>query len=436
MSDLTVALIGAGQRGLEVFAPRLADRGARLVAVADPDPARRRRAAAEYGLDPGACFPDADALLAQPRLADAAVIATPDRLHDAPAQRALDRGYHLLLEKPVATDEAGLSALADAARRAADEHGATVTVAHVLRYTAFFRRLRELVTGGTLGDLVGIEHAEDIAHWHFAHSYVRGNWRRQDQASPMLLAKACHDLDLLRWLAGGPCTRLASYADRVHFRAERAPPGAPPRCTDGCPAEETCPFSAPRFYRRRLAETGRAWPVSVLVDDPTPASLDAALEGGPYGVCVYRADNDVADHQVVALEFASGVRATLTVSAFTAENTRRLRLLGTRAEVRAEMLSGRIEVLDFLTGERRAHSVPAGVDSHGGGDDGLVEDFLARLRARKQGRDPGDAPTALAESLESHRMAFAAEAARRAGVGVDPSEAARRAGGDVDPSEA
>jgi predicted dehydrogenase len=319
-----------------------------------------------------------------------------------------------------------------------------VTVAHVLRHTAFFTLLKRLLDEGRIGQVVTIAHAEHIGYWHFAHSFVRGNWRNDAGSSPMILAKACHDLDLLRWLAGDRCTAVASFGGLHEFRPEQAPPGALERCWDGerrCPAAAGCPFDAVRLYvDRTAAVTG--WPVSVITDDPSPAGRMAALASGPYGRCVYRCDNDVVDHQVTALEFANGVRATLTVNGLTADNTRTITVNGTRGEIRGRLDTGEIEIRRFLPDAERstllhppdawdrdalgraamrdderelmnATAVPIH-DGHGGGDDGLLSDLVARLRARRDGTAGTEpSPTSLSTSIESHLMAFAAEESRR-----------------------
>ncbi len=408
---VTLALIGAGNRGADVYGRYVLEHpeAARIVAVAEPDPARRARLAAQHGIPPARCFADWRELLAGERLADGLIIATPDRAHVLPALKALALGYAILLEKPIAPTPAALEALARAARR----HAGRVTVAHVLRYTAFFRTIKRLLDEGRIGRLVTMQHTENIGYWHFAHAYVRGNWRSEAAASFMLLAKACHDLDLLRWFAQSPCRRVSAFGGRVQFTRAHAPPGAPPRCTDGCPVERTCPYSAIRIYLERFG--GRAeWPNTVLTPNPTPQSVRRALERGPYGRCVYRMDNDVAEHQVVALEFANGVCATLTVCAFTEANTRTVHLMGTHGEVRGHMGRGEIEVLEFTRGARQVLTVPA-QGRHAGGDEGVMADFLGRLRRLKAGEAVPEAPTALEASLESHRMAFAAETARREG---------------------
>lgn len=408
---------------------------ARVVAVAEPIAQRRDAFAAEHGLEPSDAVAGWHELLARERAADVVIVATPDREHVGPTLAALECGIDVILEKPIAPTAAEVHAVAAAAERS----GRAVIVAHVLRYTTFFSTLKALLEAGRIGRLVTITHAEHIGYWHFAHSFVRGNWRREADSSPMILAKACHDLDLLRWLAGDRCTSLASYGGLSEFRADRAPAGAVARCWDGaarCPVAAACPFDAVRFYVDRAAGV-TGWPVSVITDDPSPESRLRALATGPYGRCVYHSDNDMADHQVTALEFANGVRATLTVSGLTADNTRTITLNGTRGEIRGRLDTGEIEVRSFLpSGEMAALSGPwdhdefgrssmprdgrevlhvsAATDGHGGGDDAMLGGVIAGLRAARDGTaDRSVARTSLAASVESHEMAFAAEVSRR-----------------------
>jgi len=410
-----------------------------VVALAEPDAARRGGMATDHALGPEDRFAGWPELLdASDRIRpDAVVIATPDREHAAPAIAALRRNLHVLLEKPIAPTAAEVRAVGEAATRSRG----SVTVAHVLRYTPFFTAVRRALDDGWIGDLVTITHAEHIGYWHFAHSYVRGNWRSERIASPMILAKACHDLDLLRWFAGDRCTAVASFGGLRHFRPSEAPTDALDRCWDGdrrCPAAASCPFDAVRLYVERTAAV-TDWPVSVVTDDPSPAGRMAALATGPYGRCVYRCDNDVADHQVTALEFGNGVRATLTVSGLTPDNTRKIVLGGTRGELRGRLDTGSIEIRRFLPNgpsvpddlpwDRDEHgrnamrdderitltatAVPL-YDGHGGGDDGLMTDLVARLHALRDGgaEAMAEARTGLAASIDSHVMAFAAETSR------------------------
>ena len=405
------------------------------MAVADPVRARRDAMAAEHGIAPDEAAADWRRLLAGASRPDAVVVATPDREHAAPAIEALRRNLDVVLEKPIAPTAEEIRAVG----RAAAASAGGVTVAHVLRYTPFFAAVKRALDEGWIGELVTIEHAERIGYWHFAHSFVRGSWRRESEASPMILAKACHDLDLVRWLAGDRCTAVASFGGLHHFRPAQAPAGALDRCADGarrCPAAPECPFDAVRLYVERTAGVD-GWPVSVITDDPSREGRMRALADGPYGRCVYRSDNDVADHQVVALEFANGVHATLTVNGLTADNTRHVRLHGTLGELRGRLDTGEIEVRRHLPGaeaspgswdrdELGRHAMrgdqrmvltaaPARLDGHGGGDDAMLADVIGRLRARRDGLVGAEdtARTSLAASIESHVMAFAAEQSRR-----------------------
>jgi predicted dehydrogenase len=452
-APVRLAVLGAGGRGAGAYGRwiRAHPDRARIVAVAEPDRARLDALAGTTA----ARYPDWRGLVADlGRLRpDAVVVALPDALHVAAAAAVADAGLPMLLEKPAAPTLAGLTDLARVVRRT----DARIAVGHVLRFAPFWRAVRAVVAAGTLGDLATIEVRENIGFWHFAHSFVRGNWRSAAASSPMVLAKTCHDLDLIRWLAGSAPRTVASEGSLLHFRPENAPDGAPARCTDGCPAAAGCPFYAPRYYVDALRDvTGH--PVTMLGDDLSPAGRLAALRRGPYGRCVYRSDNDVADHQQTLLRFGSGLTATLTASAFTGENTRHLAITGTRGQLHGHMESGEIRVDLFSpsgrlpdallgpaaphvelvasgTGGPLGHAIhtlvarpvreagpgagavpdggPGGRAGHAGGDDGLMDAFC---RAVVDGT-VGSGELSFATALDSHLMAFAAEESR-GGAGV------------------
>jgi predicted dehydrogenase len=410
----TFALIGCGNRGADAYGAWLArnpSRG-RVVAVADRDPVRRARAGDAHGVPDARRFADGMALLAASDaagtpLADAVVLATPDRDHADLAVAALAQGYHLLLEKPIATSPADVDRVAAAAEVATG----TVAVAHVLRHAPLMQGVARVLREGRLGQLVHLLHEERIGAWHFAHSYVRGNWHREASSSPMLLAKACHDLDLLAWWVGAPATSVASLGRLAHFRPEHAPVGATERCLD-CPAAATCPYDAVHLYVDRLAAVD-GWPISVVTADPSPEGRRRALREGPYGRCVYGGENDVVDHQAVLLDFANGATATLEVNAFHAVGTRRLTITGSHAELRGDLTAGILETVDHRSGTVAPVALTGrDDDGHGGGDGALMDDLTRRLAAWKAG-DRAPSPTSVAEALASHRWAFAAERARR-----------------------
>ncbi|MEJ3745715.1 Gfo/Idh/MocA family oxidoreductase [Actinomycetes bacterium KLBMP 9797] len=420
MEPVTIAVVGAGQRGQQYAELAAASGRARVVAVADASPARRAAMAETYGLGPDAVFPDWVALAARPRLADAAIVATQDRDHVGPAVALAEAGYHLLLEKPIAPTEEEARTIILAAERC----GVQLAVCHVLRYTPLTRRIRALLDSGRLGELVSIQHLEPVGWWHFAHSYVRGNWRRADLATPMLLAKACHDVDWLQYLVGRPAVRVSSSGGLFHFRADQAPPQASTRCVT-CPVEDACVYSAARLYRSCLGDPERErWPLSTVTDDLTTEGVEAALRDGPYGRCVYACDNDAVDHQIVTIEYEGGVTASLTVSAFTPKADRKTRIMGTRGYLETDgesihLYDFRTAGYDLDTGNAKVIHVGVGADAsaargHAGGDAGLIDAFVASIA----GADPSLIKTGPAESLASHRLVWAAERARLEGVVV------------------
>jgi len=411
MEPVSIVVIGAGQRGVGYarWARRHPDR-ASVVAVAEPSLARRARLAAEHGIPAGNVAADWRELAGRGRLADAVLICTQDRMHAEPAEAFAALGYHILLEKPMAPDEAGCRRIVAAVEKA----GVMLAVGHVLRYTPYTRAVKEMVVSGQLGDIMSVQHLEPVGFWHQAHSYVRGNWRRSDLATSMLMAKSCHDLDWLQYILGRAPLRVSSFGSLTHFTAANRPAGAADRCV-ACSVEASCPYSAPRLYRGLLEAGARGWPLSVVVDDFSPRALDEALASGPYGRCVYACDNDAVDHQVVALEFPGATTATFTMTAFTEAGHRRTRLFGTRAELTGD--GETIRVYDFLTqAERTVTPAAAGgmntEEGHAGGDAGLMDAFT-RAVATGNRELIASGPR---ESLASHLAVLAAERARLNGT--------------------
>lgn len=407
MSEVTLALVGAGIRGRSYARHALAGGTGRVAALAEPDPERRAAAAEEFAVPPDRVYGDWTELAAAGRLADAAIVATQDRQHRGPAVALADLGYHVLLEKPMAPTEEEAAEITAAAER----NGVMLAVCHVLRYTPYTRALKRLLDEGAIGRLVSVQHLEPVGWWHQAHSFVRGHWRRSDTSAPMLLTKSCHDIDWLVYLFGRAPRRVSSFGGLTHFRPESAPDGAGTRCTD-CAVESTCPYSAKRLYLDCLADPDQHfWPLSVVTEDLTEAGVIEALRTGPYGRCVYACDNDVVDHQVVAMEFDDGATCSFTMSAFTPMGHRRTRLLGTHGYLDGDGVT--LTRTDFRTGtetvvDTRVTTGSSAADGHGGGDEGLVDAFLAAVATG----DPDHLTSDAATSLASHRVVWAAEQAR------------------------
>jgi predicted dehydrogenase len=402
MTPVELVAIGAGGRGYRAYgqyAERNPDK-VRFVAVAEPDETRRCRFAEAHAIPPEHQFGSWEELVSRPQLACGAVNTTQDRTHHPSTLALLAAGYDVLLEKPMATTP---SQCIDLVRTAADR-GRILQICHVLRYAPFFRTVHDVVTGGQLGDIVSFEWNENLVYWHYAHSFVRGNWGNAGRSGIMLLTKCCHDLDLLLWMLGRPI-RLASSGSQTHFRPDGVSANVPDRCTDGCPIADECPYFAPRVYIERDPGQWARDPVSL---DHSPAALLRGLETGPYGRCVYHCDNDVVDHQVVLMEFASGLSASLTMQGASFVEGRTLRVDGMRATLLGNEACNLLEVHDHLTGsvERVEPPVPT-IGKHGGGDDGVMDAFIQALQG-----NAGGVLTSATESLVSHLLAFAAEEAR------------------------
>lgn len=408
MKPITIAIAGCGSRGQDTYAAcqkRFPDK-MKIVAAADIRPEKLNQMKEKYGLADDQLFDSAEAMLAAGKLADVMIIATPDRLHYQQAMDALRLDYHLLLEKPISPTAQECRDI----EQLAIERKREVVVCHVLRYTVFYQKLKELVDT-VVGDVMSIQAIERVGHWHQAHSFVRGNWHSAAETTPMILAKCCHDMDILLWLAGKKCERVSSFGSLSHFTAEHAPEGAALRCVD-CEVKN-CPYNAVDFYVGKIRQNKLDWPVNVLTTDPTEENVLQALKTGPYGQCVYHCDNDVVDHQVVNLLLEGGATVNFTMCAFTKECARQIRIMGTRAEIIGDMEKNTIEVLPFV-GENElidVNTLTSDFSGHGGGDARMLEDLLDLVA----GGRTGGALTNISRSVESHLVALAAEESRLCG---------------------
>jgi len=418
MEPIRVIIIGAGNRGLR-YNQHMAEMKEhyQVVAVADPDPAHRKIVQDIWGFSEDACYSGWEEILAQPKMADLAVLSTVDNMHYIPALKAIDLGYNLLLEKPVAQTPEECADIA----RAASEKGVSILVGHVLRYTPFYGRIKDLLRENAIGQVVSAELVEGVGNVHYGHSYVRGNWHRLEDSTPMLLAKCCHDLDIIQWLLDKPCKRVQSFGCLTHFTAENAPEGAPVRCADGgCPKADTCPYNCIKQYvddktnrRRKIITTGIA-----ATDQPTDEEVMTSLRTTHYGLCVYHSDNNVVDHQTVNMEFDGGITATLNMNAFN-KGGRYIRLFGTEGELYANMKDEQITIYTFSDDNTRYVSVLKTEESinggHGGGDEGIIKELHEYMSGSYTGYRAAD----IHVSVKNHLIGFAAEESRNTGTVVD-----------------
>ena len=412
MGVTTVVIAGAGGRGRLTYAPysKKFPEQMKLVAAADRIPARLEEMRREYGLAEEHCFSTVEEMFAQPRLADMAFICTQDADHVRHACLALEKGYDLLLEKPVAGDVDECRKLLEKA----EELGRSVTVCHVLRYAPFYQKLKSILEEGGLGQIISIQASENVGYWHQAHSFVRGNWRNSGETSPMILQKCCHDMDLLVWLTDSRCKRISSMGSRSHFREENAPEGAPRYCMEGCPVKEQCPYDAEKIYVTDEVTgydaKGAGWLQNAVMVQPTREGLLETLRTSPYGRCVYRCDNDVVDNQSVTMEMENGVTVGFHMCGLNRNNYRAIHIMGTKGDITGN-LEEEVLVLHRFGGKEETLRIDARetASGHSGGDYGMLHDMF---EARSQGRAT---LTSLRQSLESHYMALAAEQSRLSG---------------------
>lgn len=400
-------VIGAGSRGT-IYGNWAHEHGIEIAAVAELRPDRLAEAGRLWNVPQERLFTSASALFALGKIADAAIIASMDRDHFGHVMAALDCGYDILLEKPISPDPGECLAIEEKANTLDRK----ITVCHVLRYTNFWGRLKQILDSGELGRIVAIKHSENIGNFHMAHSFVRGNWRNDTLSSPIILQKSCHDLDILLWLTGAHCTKAAAFGALTYFKESNAPAGSTQRCCD-CPVAASCRFDAKKCYLPTLG----TWPTDVVCLEQTEDALDAALKTGPYGRCVFRCDNNVCDHMSMILEFDNQVTATFSLTAQTGPCHREIRIMCEDGEILADDGKRQILVRKHVSSpndsfEERIINVRTNSSGHGGGDAGIMEDFTASLSAGETTR------STISASVESHLMAFALEKSRLTGTVV------------------
>lgn len=420
---IKVAVLGVGSRGKNYGGHLAKESDVAIVSVCDKYQEKIDKVKGAWCVPESACFVDEDKFFAQGKVADLMVIATQDRDHYRHAIKALQLGYNLLLEKPVSSNIRECLEIEKLAR----EKGLYVLVCHVLRYAHYYKKIKEIIDSGALGDIKLIKHDENIAYWHFAHSYVRGNWRREDETSPMLLAKCCHDTDLLYWFSGSKAKQVSSTGGLTYFTSGNAPKGAGDTCFD-CPHSKSCIFECTYQYvgRKRGPFYGKhkfKWGTYAFCTSGKKKDIIEALKSGEKGKlwsrCVFKCDNDVADNQSVQIDMLNGVKIVMTVSAFNENDYRHTEIKGSKGELIADDRGSVIKLKLFDKKDKNiiVNIIPV-IRGHYGGDEGIVKAVLSLLRGEKGGQY-----TLISDTIESHRIIAAAELSRKqGGILVDMSK--------------
>ena len=414
---MKLALIGAGQRGMIYSEYALLSKKAEIIAVVEPNEMRRKNAAQKLNISKEGQYTTPEEFFLKGRICDAVMIASMDQDHYKQTMSALELGYDILLEKPISPDPRETLKI----QEKADQNGCKVIVCHVLRYNSFFSKIKEIIDSGELGRVVSIQHNENVGNFHIAHSFVRGNWRRSDLSSPLIMQKSCHDMDILTWLVGSEAKRIASFGSLTYFKKENAPQNSSDRCLT-CKVADKCRFNALKAY---LPVCGN-WPATLITQDQTEEGIRNALKESPYGRCVYRCDNDVCDNQVVLIEFKNRVTVSFNLSGFTNRMNRTIKVMCEDGEIRGDDAANIIEVTRFASNQEEEYRQevihPKEVTGgHGGGDALLMDDFLERMEM-----NDSNSKSSIKQSVESHIMAYAAELSRTKGRIIDMDELKER----------
>lgn len=416
MKKLTAILIGAGNRGITYtdIMKELPDKF-QIIAVAEPIEDRRNYIQKKHNIHDDMCFDDYKPLLNMGKIADVAIIATMDRDHFEPTIMAIEAGFDILLEKPIAPTP---EECYEITRRAKDK-GVRIVICHVLRYTPLFTTIKDIIDDKMLGRIMSVNHTECVGNVHQSHSFVRGNWGNSEKSSTMLLQKTCHDMDILQWLLDKKCKKVQSFGKLSYFTKENAPKGSPDYCIEGCPVGDTCPYNAVKLY---LDDKENYWFRSTATKHtaPTDELVEQTLRTTQYGKCVYKCDNDVVDHQVVNLLFEDDITVTFTMNAFN-KGGRFLHIMGTKGELFAESEDAVLRFYDFET--KNTTEIPIGGKDginggHGGGDLGIINSLYEYINGTYTGKSIPD----ISESCDNHTIVFAAEKAREDGIIVDFDE--------------
>lgn len=428
MTMITAIIVGAGHRALAYasLAKQQPDK-MKIVGVADPIELRRKMVADEYNLSSEQCFESAEELAAKGKLADAIINGTMDNQHVQTTIPLLEAGYDVLLEKPFAVTEEEVHQLDDVVKKT----GRKVMICHVLRYAPFYTECKKRVLNGEIGDIINIQTAEHVSYHHIASCFIRGKWHRKDVCgSSILMAKCCHDLDLLTWFNSG-CDpmKVSSFGGLHYFTRDKAPENAGEYCLLDCPIEKECLYSARKHYLDHPERWSfYVWTGIEHLENPSIEDKEAFLKdkNNPYSKCVWKLDNNVADRQAVMVEFADGTIATHNLIGGTSRPMRKIHIIGTKGELHGIMDDNKYYLRGIDTRPGHEYSeveydlndegdTTGAFGGHGGGDMRLVEDFVSVI----EGNEPSISCTALADSINGHLIGMAADRAMEQNVIVE-----------------
>ena len=402
-----VAILGLGSRGATTYGDYLITlNDVKISAICDIDKDKLNFYQNKYHVEKKDCFLNSEDFFKAGKLADILIIATMDQDHYSQAMKALDLKYHLLLEKPIALN---LKQCLDIENKAL-KNNLYVVVCHVLRYSLFYKKIKEIVNSKILGNIININTTENVGYWHQAHSFVRGNWNNSNKTSPMILQKCCHDFDILNWIIDKKPLNVSSFGSLSLFKKENVPKDSSNYCYD-CKIQNNCPYNAVKYYVDSIKnDKDLGWPYDVVVLNPTKDKVLAAIKNGPYGRCVYKCDNNVVDHQIVNIQYEDNITATHTMCAFSKDCYRDIKIFATRGDLIANTLNNTIIYHTFVDNKEFVIDVSKLTDDlsgHMGGDKLMINELLKLIN-----KETSQLDSSIEKSVLSHVIAFAAEKSR------------------------
>ena len=402
-----VAILGLGSRGATTYGDYLITlNDVKISAICDIDKDKLNFYQNKYHVEKKDCFLNSEDFFKAGKLADILIIATMDQDHYSQAMKALDLKYHLLLEKPIALN---LKQCLDIENKAL-KNNLYVVVCHVLRYSLFYKKIKEIVNSKILGNIININTTENVGYWHQAHSFVRGNWNNSNKTSPMILQKCCHDFDILNWIIDKKPLNVSSFGSLSLFKKENAPKDSSNYCYD-CKIQNNCPYNAVKYYVDSIKnDKDLGWPYDVVVLNPTKDKVLAAIKNGPYGRCVYKCDNNVVDHQIVNIQYEDNITATHTMCAFSKDCYRDIKIFVTRGDLIVNTLNNTIIYHTFVDNKEFVIDVSKltnDLSGHMGGDKLMINELLKLIN-----KETSQLDSSIEKSVLSHVIAFAAEKSR------------------------
>lgn len=425
MKKIKAAVLGCGDRGCIYADYALRNpEDMEIVAVADLNALHREEARNRYSLPPERAFDGVESFVAAGIDCDIVIDATMDRAHYPTAMALLKAKYNILLEKPVCPNKEELLDI----QRTAHENGCRVIVCHVLRYTSFYSAVKKVISDGKIGRVRSIEMTEHVGMAHFIDSFVRGKWNNEEECgSGLLLAKCCHDVDLMCWLDNASRPKfVTSLGFRENFTPDKAPEGATERCFD-CPHEKTCNYSAVKIHLDRDTMPFQTWAgIGKPIDTITREEKIEYMKHSAYGLCAYNTGGDIVDNQNVIVSFENGSMGTLNLVGACAKPERYLHIIGTNGEIEGVFENNEFAVRKF-TRENDRYSYDtetistvehSEIGKHGGGDNEIMRHLIDYLRTGK----PSASLTSIDDSVDGHLCVYAAELSRKEGRTVAVSE--------------